>query len=96
MTKVVLITGGTRGIGRALVDIYLRHGFAVATCSSNPENTRQLREAYPDEKKLYVATFDIQDAQAGRQFVKAVLDRWERFSSITLIVVSVRINHLAR
>ena len=76
MTKVVLITGGTRGIGRALVDVYLRHGFAVATCSSNPENTRQLREAYPDEKKLYVATFDIQDAQAGRQFVKAVLDRW--------------------
>ena len=76
MTKVVLITGGTRGIGRALVDVYLRHGFAVATCSSNPENTRQLREAYPDEKKLYVATFDIQDGQAGRQFVKKVLDRW--------------------
>lgn len=76
MTKVVLITGGTRGIGKALVDVYLRHGFAVATCSSNAENTRQLRAAYADEKNLYIETFDIQDGQAGRQFVKAVLDKW--------------------
>lgn len=35
--KVVLITGGSRGIGLAMVDIFQRAGFAVAACATTSE-----------------------------------------------------------
>ena len=34
-TKVALITGGARGIGRAIVERYLKEGMSVITCGRN-------------------------------------------------------------
>ena len=39
-TRVVWITGGSRGIGRALVQRFKREGFQVATCSTTIESAR--------------------------------------------------------
>jgi len=40
--KTALITGGTRGIGRAITDLYLKEGAKVVVCASNPENLKKL------------------------------------------------------
>ena len=32
MTKTAIVTGGSRGIGRAIVDQLMRDGFGVVTC----------------------------------------------------------------
>lgn len=61
--KVVVITGGTRGIGYAAAELFLREGACVAVCGSNEKlvaqiNARAEQEALP----LLAVTADITSA----------------------------------
>jgi short-subunit dehydrogenase len=49
MSKLVVITGGTKGIGRAIVNKFSSHGFDVVTCSRSQQDLRSLKDAV--EKK---------------------------------------------
>lgn len=42
--KVVIITGGTKGIGRALVEKFLKEGFKVFTCARSEKDIEKLGE----------------------------------------------------
>jgi len=41
----VLVTGGTRGIGRAVVEAFLAEGAHVAFCARNPDEVLNTQEA---------------------------------------------------
>ncbi len=41
----VLVTGGTRGIGRAVVEAFLAEGAHVAFCARNPDEVSNTQEA---------------------------------------------------
>lgn len=45
--KVVIVTGGTEGIGRALVTLLIQYGAKVATCGRNQDKLYQLQMQYP-------------------------------------------------
>ena len=38
MNKTIVVTGGTKGIGRAIVDKFANEGFTVVTCARTEEN----------------------------------------------------------
>lgn len=52
--KVAIVTGGSRGIGYAVVEAFLREGAAVVLCASRQETAdkavAQLKEKYPEAK----------------------------------------------
>jgi short-subunit dehydrogenase len=53
MNDLIVITGGTKGIGRAIAEDFMRHGFDVAVCARNTEELalmkKKLESAYPSQ-----------------------------------------------
>lgn len=69
--KVALVTGGSRGIGRAVCEELLAEGCTIATCSRNVEDFAELAERAGPER-FFAASVDVTDATAVASFVESV------------------------
>ncbi len=78
--KTVLVTGGTRGIGRAIVEACAQAGARVAfTYRSSTEEAEALREALEAQgTETLVFQGDAAAADAAADAVGGVLDTWGR------------------
>ncbi len=84
MSPVALITGGTRGIGRAIVGRLHHDGYAVAfTYLKSAETARQIETSAGDSAKLVGIEADIGDSARSAAVVAEVM---ERFGSIDVLV----------
>jgi short-subunit dehydrogenase len=58
MNPLAVITGGTKGIGRAAVERFLTGGFDIVTCARNNDDLKNLQEEhqqrFPDAKLHYL------------------------------------------
>jgi len=45
MKELIVVTGGTKGIGRAIIEEFVRHGFDIATCARRKDYLDQLKTA---------------------------------------------------
>ena len=72
MRSAVMITGATRGIGRALVYAFARKGFDIAFCSGKEEDCQalleELKTAYP-ENRYFARTCNVADDTQIKAFV---------------------------
>jgi len=80
--KVVVITGGSSGIGKALVLEALQRGARVACCGRSLE---KLTEAFPDADpaRLMLMACDVSSFEDCKQFMDASL---QRFGTLDVLI----------
>lgn len=74
--RVVIVTGGSRGLGAGIVDAYLEAGDRVATCarSRTPEIDRWEKE---HGDRFLFQEVDLSNREETASFVGAVIERWQ-------------------
>ena len=70
--KVVVVTGGTEGIGKALVDHLIDFGAKVATCGRNHDKLYRLQSEYPSAH-LHTMVADVSSENDCRRFIETTL-----------------------
>lgn len=80
--KVVVITGGSDGIGKSLVELYLNSGAKVATCARNYQKLYQLQAAHTG-KPLFIHTTDVSKEIDCKGFIDAVI---KEFGTIDILI----------
>jgi len=80
--KIVVITGGSEGIGKALVDAFLHLGAKVATCGRNYDKLYHLQSSHPG-KPLMIHTADVSKESDCSNFIEAVI---KSFGTIDILI----------
>lgn len=71
--KVVAITGGTDGIGKALVDAMIKAGARVATCARHHDKIYNLQVEYPNVL-LHAVVCDVSKEQECKRFIESTIE----------------------
>ncbi len=80
--KVVVVTGGTDGIGKALVDSLLNMGAKVATCGRNHDKLYLLQSNHPSAH-LHTMVADVSSENDCRRFIEMTI---KMFGGIDIII----------
>lgn len=75
MSKLVVVTGGTKGIGRSIVSKFISNGFDVITCSRNEKDLQLLKQQMDDVKNggvLDVVQADLSDRKQIDHFISFI------------------------
>lgn len=81
MPETVIITGGSKGLGRAMVEYWLADGWNVATCARDISPLRALQDEHAE--RLAVCELDIASIEAVRSFCEETI---ERYHSVSVLV----------
>jgi len=80
--KVVAVTGGTDGIGKALVDALLASGAKVATCGRQHDKLYDLQSEYPSYP-LHTVVADVSVENDCRHFIESTI---KMFGGIDILI----------
>ncbi|MEO6719062.1 MAG: SDR family oxidoreductase [Ferruginibacter sp.] len=80
--KVVAITGGSEGIGKALVDALIPLGAKIATCGRNQDKLYNLQVQYSNQL-LHTIVADVSRYDDCRNFISSTL---ETFGGIDILI----------
>jgi short-subunit dehydrogenase len=80
--KVVAVTGGSEGIGKALVELALQHGAKVATCSRNHDKLYSLQKRNPG-KPLHIEVADVSKEADCQRFIENTI---KFFNGIDILI----------
>lgn len=70
MNKLIVVTGGTKGIGRAIVEEFIKHGFDAVVCARNKQDLQNFSNEVIQHDKG-VQLFTHQTDMAVKEQVKA-------------------------
>jgi len=74
MKKLAVITGGTKGIGRALVLLFSKNDFDVVVCARNEADLKSLKEEVEEnmENTVYIKVTDVSKRNEVNDFIDFV------------------------
>ncbi len=74
MKKLAVITGGTKGIGRALVLQFAKNDFDLVVCARNEADLNELKTEVEDtmDVSVYVKSTDVADKDQIMDFIKFI------------------------
>lgn len=80
MSKLAVVTGGTKGIGKAIIEKFASNGFDVATCArKEPELLalqKELNTRFPSVQALTVRA-DLSNSKEARSFADQIM-KWSK------------------
>lgn len=78
MAKNVVVTGASKGIGRAIAFYFAERGFNVAVCARNENKLEELKQELSKYNvKVIAEVCDVSDKNAVRTFAEKVLHEWK-------------------
>ena len=80
--KVVAITGGTDGIGKALIENLLHRGAKIATCGRSQDKLYRLQVQYSNQL-IHVVSADVSNEHDCRRFIDSTL---QTFGGIDMLI----------
>jgi short-subunit dehydrogenase len=74
MNKLLVVTGGSKGIGRCIIERFASEGFDIATCSRKQSDLNSLKNEVEQTFKVTVYTHvaDVTDKQQVKDFTEFV------------------------
>lgn len=70
-SRIILVTGATRGLGRAMVEEFVARGHTVVGCGRNAAHVAELQAAYPAPH--HFTALDVADDRRVKQWAARVL-----------------------
>ncbi|TNE57906.1 MAG: SDR family oxidoreductase [Bacteroidetes bacterium] len=77
----IVITGGTKGLGRATAELFAEQGFDVFVCSRTAADLEAMQLAWAEkfpQRKLFTEVVDLAEKEAVLRFGQRVRKRWSR------------------
>jgi short-subunit dehydrogenase len=80
--KVVVVTGGSDGIGKALIELLIKEGAKVATCGRQYEKLYALQLEY-SQVMLHTMVCDVSNEEECKRFILSTV---ETFGTIDILI----------
>lgn len=87
--KTVVVTGGSKGIGYAAAEAFLKEGARVAICSRHEKELKKAAETLSQYGPVYYEAYDVVDAESNYRFAEHVN---EKFGSLDVWVNNVGVS----
>ena len=82
--KTVMILGGTKGVGNAILESCLKKGYNVAFCGRNPDEGNEIIQSLQSENKLYFHEIDLNTISEIENYFVQTIKRFKRIDALVL------------
>ncbi|MEZ5405589.1 MAG: SDR family oxidoreductase [Verrucomicrobiia bacterium] len=72
--KRAIVTGGSQGLGKAIVEQFLQEGAKVSFCARNSEDIKKILAKFANSKNLFGFTCDVSKPDLVKKFIQQTND----------------------
>lgn len=72
--RLIVVTGGTKGIGKAIIQRFAEEGFLIATCARSEKDLTTLREEVSEKynQKIHTYAADLSKKDKAKDFIEFI------------------------